>query len=83
MDVSRKEERAMLRCAFVGGLKEESRTKRVFAGAVTVGLEKIGLNKQGEAAKEERVWRRKGRREVISTCSEGVIVVAGDKLGGG
>lgn len=73
----------MLRCAFVGGLKEESRTKRVFAEAAALGLEKIGLNERGEAAKVERVWRRKGRREVISKCSGEVIVVVGDKLGGG
>lgn len=55
VDASWKEERAMLRCAFVGGLKEESRTKRVFAGAAALGLEKIGQNERGEAAKEERV----------------------------
>lgn len=36
-----------------------------------MGLEKTGANVSGEAAKEERVERRKARREIISSSLKG------------
>lgn len=66
----------MLRCALVGGLKDESRTKRVlvWAAAAAAGLEQIRRNVRGEAAKEDRVEQR---REVISVGSEETNVIVG------
>lgn len=71
VDASRKDQSAMLRCALVGGLKDESRTKSVFAWVVAAaGLELIRRNERGEAAKEERVEQRVVRTEAISVSSE-------------
>lgn len=72
----------MLKCAFVGGLKEESRMKRVFAGAAVGEVERMSRNEEGEAAKVWRVVRRAGRRAVISARSAMVGGGAGlcDKL---
>lgn len=71
VDASRKDRSAILRCALVGGLKDESRTKSVFAWVVAAtGLELIRRNDKGEAAKEERVEQKVVRMEVISVSSE-------------
>lgn len=70
VDASRRDQSAMLRCALVGGLKDESRMKSVFAWAVAAGLELIRRNEEGEAAKEERVEQRVVRIEAIFVSSE-------------
>lgn len=71
----------MLRCAFVGGLKDESRTKRVFVGTAAVGLELMRRNVEGEAANEERAEQRAGRREAISVSSGKKAIVIVDWWG--
>lgn len=77
VETSWKDESAMLKCAFVGGLKLESRTKIVFVGVAEGEVERMSWNEEDEAAKDVSVLRRVGRREVISASSAMVGVSGG------
>jgi hypothetical protein len=63
----------MLKCALVGGLKDESNMNSVFAGEVTDAVLRTRRNEALEATKDDRAVRREGRDAIISVTISGIV----------